>query len=201
MDTIGKESFLNGAFERFVAEAKKDPKALERKLEQTFEEDAALVVDDLQNELITENVKLLVYSDLLNFQPAAMSEMPEQYLLAGNGRLFYMLKTYTLKQFDVFRREGYNAIRSGTKTEKIDAIRKVAYLAMLLVLANGAADELKDWLLGRKTDLSDRVTDNVLRLFGVSKYMTWKARTEGYGSAIVRQILPPSSLTLSAKTS
>jgi hypothetical protein len=191
MDTIGKESFLNGAFERFVAEAKKDPKALERKLEQTFEEDAALVVDDLQNERITENVKLLVYSDLLNFQPAAMSEMPEQYLLAGNGRLFYMLKTYTLKQFDVFRREGYNAIRSGTKTEKIDAIRKVAYLAMLLVLANGAADELKDWLLGRKTDLSDRVTDNVLRLFGVSKYMTWKARTEGYGSAIVRQILPP----------
>ena len=62
---------------------------------------------------------------------------------------------------------------------------------MLLVLANGAADELKDWLLGRETDLSDRVTDNVLRLFGVSKYMTWKARTEGYGSAIVRQILPP----------
>lgn len=191
MDTIGKESFLNGAFDRFVAEAKKDPKALERKLEQTFEEDAALVVDDLQNERSTENVKLLVYSDLLNFQPAAMSEMPEQYLLAGNGRLFYMLKTYTLKQFDVFRREGYNAIRRGTKTEKIDAIRKVAYLAMLLVLANGAADELKDWLLGRKTDLSDRVTDNVLRLFGVSKYMTWKARTEGYGSAIVRQILPP----------
>jgi len=30
-----------------------------------------------------------------------------------------------------------------------------------------------------------------LRLFGVSKFVTWKARTEGVGSALAKQILPP----------
>jgi hypothetical protein len=34
-------------------------------------------------------------------------------------------------------------------------------------------------------------SDNLLRLFGISKFVTWKAREEGVGSALVRQIAPP----------
>jgi hypothetical protein len=59
------------------------------------------------------------------------------------------------------------------------------------VLANATADELKDLILGRKTDFSDRVADNLLRLVGASKFVTWTARTEGIGSALSKQILPP----------
>jgi hypothetical protein len=120
-----------------------------------------------------------------------MSEMSEQYLKAGNGRIFYMLKSYTLKQFDVFRNESYNKIKTGEKAQVIEGLRNLAYLSMCLVLANAGADELKDLLLGRETSLEDRTVDNVLRLFGISKFITWKARTEGIGSAMGKQMLPP----------
>jgi hypothetical protein len=39
--------------------------------------------------------------------------------------------------------------------------------------------------------LEDLAVDNMLRLFGISKFVTWKAREEGVGSAAVRQISPP----------
>jgi hypothetical protein len=105
-----------------------------------------------------------------------------------------MLKTFTIKAFDVFRNESYNKIKNGNRAEKIQGMKNLARLAMYFVLCNAGADELKDLLLGRKTELSDRLTDNILRLFGISKFVTWKARTEGVGSALIRQILPPFKL-------
>ncbi len=191
MDSIGKESLLNSALDNFEKRAVKDSAKLKKEIGYIFEGETDSVIDDLANRRITGNVKLLVYSKLLDFQPAALSEMPEQYLKAGNGRLFYMLKSYTLKQFDVYRNEVYQKIKNGSKSEKIEGIKNLAALSMMLVLANAAADEAKDFVLGRETDLSDRVTDNILRLFGISKFVTWKARTEGAGSAMAKQILPP----------
>ena len=117
--------------------------------------------------------------------------MPEKYLSAGNGRIFYMLKTFTLKQFDIYRNEIYNKLKNGNRSEKIQAIKNLVRLTMFFALANAGADELKDFVLGRKTDFQDRATDNMLRLFGVSKFITWQARTEGVGTAVAKQILPP----------
>ena len=191
IDSIGKESILNTALEKYQGRAKKDPAKLKRKIRPIFENETDNVIDDLVNDEISDNVKLLVYSRLLDFQPVGLSEMPQRYLDAGNGRLFYMLKTFTIKVFDVFRNEVYNKIKNGDKAEKIQGFKNLISLSACFVLMNAGADELKDWFLGRKTDLDDRVIDNVLRLFGVSKFVTWKARTEGIGSALSRQILPP----------
>jgi hypothetical protein len=96
-----------------------------------------------------------------------------------------------LKQFDIFRREVYKDLRHGDAGQKVQALKRFASLSALFVLANAGADEIKDWMLGRETDLEDRTVDNLLRLFGVSKFITWKARMEGIGSALARQILPP----------
>lgn len=191
MDSIGKESLLNVALEKYQKQAKKNPALLKTKIKPIFEQETDSVIQDLLNDEITENVKLLVYHRLLDFQPVALSEMPEKYLTAGNGRIFYMLKTFTIKQFDVYRKEVYTKLKHGDKTEKIQAMKNLISLTAMFVLANAGADELKDLLLGRSTDLEDRVVDNLLRLFGVSKFVTWKARTEGVGSAMARQILPP----------
>jgi hypothetical protein len=191
MDTIGKETLMNGAFEKYQERARKEPDVLRRELEPIFEGETQSVIDDLVNGEITDNTKFLVYSKLLDYQPAALSEMPEQYLRAGNGRIFYMLKTFTLKQFDIFRNISYNKIKNGNRAEKIEGVRNLMKMGMLFVLANAGADEAKDFVLGRHTDLSDRATDNILRLFGVSKFITWQARTEGAGTALAKQILPP----------
>ncbi len=191
IDSIGKEALLNTALEKYQKRARNDTAKLKRELRPVFEGETDSVIEDLLNDEITENVKLLVYSRLLDFQPVGLSEMPQKYLDAGNGRLFYMLKTFTIKVFDVFRNEAFGKIRNGTRAEKIEGLRNLVVLSMFFVLANAGADELKDLVLGRKTDLEDRVVDNILRLFGVSKFVTWKARTEGVGSALARQILPP----------
>jgi hypothetical protein len=191
IDSIGKEALLNTALEKYQSRAKKEPLKLKKELTPIFENETDSVIDDLVNDEISENVKLLVYSRLLDFQPVALSEMPQRYLDAGNGRLFYMLKTFTLKVFDVFRNESYNKIRYGNKADKIQGMKNFVRLSLFFVLANAGADELKDWVLGRKTDFEDRVVDNMLRLCGVSKFVTWKARTEGLPSALARQILPP----------
>ena len=191
IDSIGKESLLNSALDVFQKQAKNNPAKLKKQIRPIFELETDSVIDDLVNDEISENVKLLVYNRLLDFQPVALSEMPQKYLDAGNGRLFYMLKTFTLKVFDVFRNESYNKIKNGNRSEKIQGMKNLVMLSMMFVLANAGADELKDWVLGRKTDFEDRVVDNMLRLFGVSKFVTWKARTEGVGSALARQILPP----------
>jgi hypothetical protein len=191
IDSIGKEALLNTAFEMYQKRAKKEPLKLKKEIRPIFEAETDSVIEDLVNDEISENVKLLVFSRLLDFQPVALSEMPQKYLDAGNGRLFYMLKTFTLKVFDVFRNESYNKIRYGDKADKIQGLKNFVRLSLFFVLANAGADELKDWVLGRKTDFEDRVVDNMLRLCGVSKFVTWKARTEGVGSALARQILPP----------
>ncbi len=191
IDAIGKEALLNTALDKYQKQAKKNPSKLKKQLRPIFEGETDSVIDDLVNDEISENVKLLVYSRVLDFQPMALSEMPQGYLTAGNGRLFYMLKTFTIKVFDVYRNEVYYKIKKGNKAEKIQGLKNLTRLSFFFVLANAGADELKDWVLGRETDLSDRLVDNMLRLFGISKFVTWKARTEGVGSALARQILPP----------
>lgn len=191
MDRLGKESLINAAFEKYKKSAKENPEELKKRIEPIFRGETDSVIQDLLNNDVTDNVKVLVYHRLLDFQPVAMSEMPEKYLTAGNGRIFYMLKSFTLKQFDVYRREIYQKAAKGNRQDKIDAIKNVLKLAMFLGLANAGADEIKDFVLGRETDLEDRVVDNILRLFGISKFITWQARREGIGTAIAKQILPP----------
>ncbi|MCK5451195.1 MAG: hypothetical protein KAI70_05475 [Candidatus Omnitrophica bacterium] len=187
IDSIGKETLMNTALEKYQEQAKENPAELKKQIGSIFEGETDNVINDLIKDKITDNVKLLVYSRLLDFQPVALSEMPQKYLDAGNGRLFYMLKTFTLKSFDVFRNEAYNKIKKGD----VQGFKNLVRLACFFVLANAGADEIKDFFLRRHTDFEDRVTDNILRLFGVSKFVTWKARTEGVGSALSRQILPP----------
>ena len=189
MDAIGKEALLNAALEKYQTQARENPGSL--KISHIFGEETEETTQALKDGEITDNVKMLVYSRLADFQPIGLSEMPQRYLTSGNGRVFYMLKTFTIKQFDIFRNEAIHKITHGDSAEKIQGMKNLVKLAMFFVLANAAADELKDFVLGRKTDFSDRVMDNVLRLAGSSKFVTWTARTEGIGSALSKQILPP----------
>jgi len=191
IDAIGKESLLNAALEKYQRRAKSDPDGLRKEIYHMFGKDTDGVILDLQSGEITADIKFLTYSRLADFQPIGLSEMPEMYLRLENGRIFYMLKTFTIKQFDAFRRECFHKIRTGNKEEKIQGVKNLLRLGMFFVLANAGADELKDFILNRDTDFNDRVVDNVLRLAGASKFVVWKARTEGLPLAIAQQVLPP----------
>jgi hypothetical protein len=191
MDAIGKESLINAEYKTLIGRAKTPAgrKLLEQELKPVFEGETKALIEDLKAERITENVKLHLFNTLADFQPIALSEMPQKYLTGGNGRLFYMLKSFTLKQFDVYRREVFQQI---AKPEtRVKGIKNMVKLSAAFVTANASADAVKALVLGRPIELEDLAVDNMLRLFGISKFVTWKAREEGVGSAAVRQISPP----------
>jgi hypothetical protein len=191
IDSIGKETLINTAFENYKAKANNNPEALKKEIRHIFGKDTNSVVQDLLANNPSENVKLLVYNRLLDFQPVALSEMPEKYLNSGNGRIFYMLKTYTLKQIDVFRREVYQQLRSKDPQVVMSGMRNLISLASVLTLANAGADALKDLIMDKESKFEDHVIENLLTLGGASRYLQTQIRKDGAGSALFGQILPP----------
>ena len=190
MDALGKETLINATIGKYRKLAENPTTDFMRRIEAVFGNDTSKILDDLKSGKITEDVKLLAFNELLDVQPVALSEMPEQYLKGGNGRIFYMLKTYTIKLFDVYRNEIFQQMR----TNPVQATKNLLYLSGALVAMNATADEIKDLMLNRETSLSDRTIDNVLKLAGFSKFTIYKAREEGIGSAVAKTILPPFKL-------
>ena len=189
MDALGKETLINSVITKYQTWARKGNKRLQPELEKVFGKDTEEIIADLKSGEITENVKLLAFNELADVQPILLSEMPQKYLTGGNSRIFYMLKTFTLKQFDIYRNEIFQQIAN--KGTRIQGLKNLVSLIGFFTIMNATADEIKDFILNRKTSLKDRTVDNLLRAFGFSKYLIWKTRTEGFGSAAFRQIAPP----------
>ncbi len=187
IDSIGKETLYNAIIDKYRKQALKPTPDFMRRMEKVFGNETSQIIADLKSGQNTENVKMLAFNELLDLQPIKLSEMPEGYLKGGNGRIFYMLKTYTIKLFDVYRNEVFKEM----KRNKARGIRNLILLTGSLVLANATADEIKDFILGRETSLKDRTIDNLLRLVGFSKFGIYKARQEGLPSAFLQSILPP----------
>ena len=205
MDSIGKETLINVAHDRYkqMARSDVDRAKLMTQLKPIFGPASESVINDLLSNNPSDNVKMLLYHKVLDFHPVALSSMPTPYLNGGNGRVAYMLKTYTIQQFDVFRREAWHNMKNGymnaqengynetNKAQIIEGITNMVKLASLLVLANAGADEIKDWMLGKETKFSDNVIENFLVLGGASRYIRTKVSQEGIGSGIASQLMPP----------
>jgi len=190
IDRVGKEALINSVISKYQRQARQGNKELERDIKEIFGNSTEDVLDDLRTGLISEDVKYLAFNELLNFQPIVLSEVPEQYLRGGNGRIFYMLKTWQIKLFDIYRNEVYNQF----KTDPTQATKNMIWLSILVMAMNGTADVLKDLLLGREVRLDDLLVDNAAKLIGFSRYTVNQVRREGLGSAIGQSILPPFAL-------
>ena len=190
LDALGKETLINATIQRYRKLASSPTDDFMRRIESVFGNDTdtlTRVMNDLKAGKTTEDTKLLAFNELLDVQPVALSEMPEQYLKGGNGRIFYMLKTYTVKLFDVYRNEVFQEIARNP----IQGMKNLLALTGSLVVMNATADEIKDFMLNRETSFKDRTVDNILKLAGFSKFTIYKARQEGIGSAVAKTILPP----------
>ena len=145
------------------------------------------VIDELASGEITDNVKFYGFNTLLDFSPRTLSEMPEQYLRSGNGRIFYMLKTWTLKQFDIYRNEIFDVM----KTDKVQGVKNMIRLATFLFIMNATADTIKDTITGREIKWDDVLVDNIAKLVGFSRYQTQQVMKEGLATTLTDQLAPP----------
>lgn len=196
IDRIGLESLANSTIQVLQQQARNPDEKFIRKIEDFFprelfgREAQEQVVRDLANNNITEDVKFIAFNNLLDFSPRALSEMPEKYLTGGNGRIFYMLQSWTLKLFDVYRREVWQQIAQGDKKQ---GLRNLFALTASVMAMNATADTLKDLLLGREIKPGDLFVDNMLKLAGFSRYTFFQVQREGLFSGVTAAIQPGAS--------
>lgn len=213
VDRFGKRTLLEASYNKNLADAKKNSNSFNEKIGLMFGENAAQVKKDLLAGNITEDVKFIIANDLLDLQPVALSEMPEQYLRSGNGRLFYVLKTFTLKQISIYRREGVNKIIQGAKVGDTKLIAQglgnIVRLMSFMVVAGVGRDyiwefmkQIPDMIAGEDyepPELDDEVIANMYKAFGLSKYtfdqMTADYKPASPGDVLFDFIKPPTKTT------
>ena len=194
IDGLAKDTNINAALRDMRKRVRGKPNSREyqklmKELSTYQGRQAAQTIADLRNGVNSDLVLEALYNRLSNVAPISLSEMPASYAGNPNARIFYSLKSYTIKQFDFIRQESFSKMGSKkTFTEGFTSLFRIAILAMA---ANGSADVLKAILFNREIDEEDLVWNNILRMFGITKYTTTKARKEGIGTAIVNTVLPP----------
>lgn len=142
---------------------------------------------------VTDSVRLHAFHQVSKINPVSLSQMPARYLTAGNGRIFYTLKSYNIKALAMLRREGF--AKMAVKGTRKEGLIQVVKLAALIVAAGVGTDELKEWLLGKDSTLSDKVHENLLGILMVSSYTLEQTQRSGVGAAGVASFLVPPGLT------
>lgn len=189
VDKIGKETLVNAVLDKYRKQAKNPTPEFNRRLKNTLGDEAPKTIEDLKSGKVTENVKLLLFNELSDSQPITLSEMPLTYLRSGNGRIFYMLKTFFIRRLDFYRNETFKLIKN-PKTRK-EGIRNLIKLTSAMIVMESGADVLINLLLGRENTLNDMVVDNILKIVGFSSWNVKEAKKEGIGTALWNAVSPP----------
>ncbi len=187
IDTLGKNAVIRGSYLKYRKLALEGNEQFKKDMEFIFEEEAAEVIEDLKNERVTVNVKFLLASDLMDLQPITLSEMPQKYLTAGNGRVFYMLKSFMIKVLDIYR----NDVIQLWKTDPTQAFNNLMRLSAAMIIGGAGPDFLKDLILGRPINLSDTLINNILKIVGFNKFLAVKASRQGAIRTALETIIPP----------
>lgn len=171
IDRFGKRVLIQGAYNKFVKKANKGNKEFTKEMNRIFGSEASTVINDLKTGVISDDVTFLLANELMEVQPIALSEMSEQHLKSGNGKIFFILKSFTIKQLSIYRRDVYKEIASGDPKRVAKGLTNFVTLLSFMALAGASRDWLWDMLTGQEPDeLEDIVVANVLKAFGLSKY-------------------------------
>lgn len=194
VDHLGKNTSINAALRKWNKAVMK-PKGIEQLRKQwapVFGNEMDDLIADLQNNRISANVKMLLFSELSDLQPISLSQMPLKYLRSPDGRVFYMLKTFTLKQLDIMRRNIWQEFNQGSKKKAMtNAVRYLGLVGMF----NLGAEMSKEALLTGEINV-DAVPDiavaNLIKNFGASEYLLNKYGPDSkLGSMAGEMIMPP----------
>jgi hypothetical protein len=167
---------------------RKEMGRLKQKWSPVFGDEIDNLIDDLKHKRLTDNVQVYLFDNLAEVQPISLSTMPQKYLDHPNGRLFYMLRSFTIKQLDLMRRDILTKLAEGRFKE---GFGNFASLATLFVLANGTADMAKDFMTGKEIEMEDTMVDNVWKMVGLNRYTGDKVLAGTPGQAVIDMIAPP----------
>ena len=210
LDQLAKNTTMNASWKKYKAQAKRDAPGLRDELAPVFgSERAGQMVKELQesnpaSKQLPKAVEELIWYKFLDLNPATLGEMPKFYNASGNMRIMYMLKTFTIKQFDVAREAGIEDIRKATKLYKdgkkaesaklaAKGMKSLIGLATVFAAANAGTDMIKDTLYGRPIKRDELFENNLLKLIGINRYLVMKAQRDGPAKAFLEGLLPPTT--------
>jgi len=200
IDRLGKETAINASLRKNINMVKtaKGEAAFRKKWGKFYEGEIDALVADLKNKQISDIVKFHAFNELSDVQPITMLELPQGYNMYKNGRILYALKSFTLKQLDVVRR---NVVQEYAKGSKTQAIKQAALLAGYLSTANVATQTVKDLLLGRDVEVDDIPNNALWALLGVyggNKYINDKYISKGQITDAAKDLIMPATPILDA---
>jgi hypothetical protein len=197
VDRFGKNSLIQSAWNKNTALAKSE-KGIQKLREEwggMFGKEFDSLVSDLANGKVSENAKLLLFTELTGSQPVTLSDMPLKYLQSPNGRIFYSLKSFGLKQLELINNTIIKQVEKGNYSTA--GKNALAYSA-IVGLGNATIQETKNWMQGREFQV-DRVPDNwtnyMLATLMTSRYSADKNLKRGDIAGLIGDsVAPPISV-------
>jgi hypothetical protein len=195
IDRLGKEIYVNATLRNNFKKVKtaKGEAAFREKWGKYYGDDIEALVADLKTGKVTDFVKAHSFDELSNVQPITMLEMPQPYLDHPNGRILYSLKSFTIKQIDIVRKE---VVQEYKKGNKVEAIKKAAVLSAYYSAAGLTTKTVKDILLGRDVYVEDIPGDALWALtgiFGINKYASDKYLSKGEITEAAVNLITPAT--------
>lgn len=176
IDKLGKETFINSAFTKYKNMVQSDAgaQAFRNKFGARYGDEVEDMIIDLRNGEVTDRVKFHLFNELSGVQPISLLEVPQTYLNNPNGRIFYALKSFTIKQLDIIRRNIVNKAKSDPK----EAAKFAVQYAMFISIANGTLQTIRDMLTGKITDTDEAIEQfpnqmlwETLNVMGFNEYV------------------------------
>jgi len=201
MDTAMKHASVEAAYDDFVKKAnapvgsKKHQQLVDYLTIKMGPEGARKAISDLKLDRAAESkeIKEALLSELLERQPLTYLQVPEGYQTDPSKRLFYKLSTFMLLDLNYNRQEFMNDLGGPGKTlqQRTVALRRLAYMATLLTMFGLPSDLLDDWIAGKDTYIPEHVMNNMLGMFGLSRYTTSSALNKGVVESVIQRFTPP----------
>ena len=177
VDSLGKNSIINGSILKNKQMAQKNSQELNDKLDFWFADpkQGAQVKQDLLNDEITDDVIFLAFNDLADLQPISGDQLPIAYSKGGGTRLLYALKTYTLKMLDIIRKDIFKEMGKNPKK----ALKNLVMLQAMILLFGVPKDLVQNLLTGEDETLGETVANNFIMFTILSKYSLGKLFSDG----------------------
>lgn len=197
-DLFGKDTILNASLikAKRLAETPDGISKLASKYRDAYgAKEFGNLVDELRalkkGGPMTENIKLMMFHELSDLQPISHLEMPRMWLNNPNGRMFYTLKTFQLRQLDTVLNDTVRMMFKGDNKATYQGAKNLAKYGAYLMTAGVSVDYLKDLMMGRKptlTSLPDKVTSNLLALIMLDKYTAEQTFKKGPGTLVKENV-------------
>ena len=187
IDGISKMTLVNAAVNKAREDARAGNKELEEYLRVEFGNRWKEVANDLKEGRKTPEIIEYAMFQLMDVQPVTIDQMPKFYAEGGKKRMFYMMKSYFIKQLNEYRKICFETAKTNPQKAFVDLMR----LTLWLMLFNAGADFLKDLLFGREIDVTDTLLENVFVGGSINRYTGMSIKRNGLFKTIQDQLAFP----------